>query len=291
MLANLDNEVYFKKVFTDVGVFRAFVKDIIGIDMHITKVETEKVLDTKVSAIKFRMDLFAEDTENRTAVEIQKVEYDYTIGRFTHYFMGNMIDMQRNSKDYAFAKDVYIIVIVTSAYRISEQNGKPIKDDVLITDINPRTLQGEVRDMFNHKMFILNTAHLQNGTPPEIKDWLDLIVESMKNPENPQINTNKAAIVKAAQLAELDNASPEELYEAKIQEMRKMKTAFDIDYGRKEGEANKKAAVLEAEKKVKDEAIKKALQRGKLSPEEIAEDFEVSIAYIRAIENINNLPK
>ena len=145
MLANLDNEVYFKKVFTDVDVFCAFVKDVIGIDMHITKVETEKVLDTKVSAIKFRMDLFAEDTENRTAVEIQKVEYDYTIERFSHYFMGNLIDVQRSSKNYAFAKDVYIIVIVTSAYRISEQNGKPIKDDVLITDINPRTPQGEVR--------------------------------------------------------------------------------------------------------------------------------------------------
>ena len=43
MLANLDNEVYFKKVFTDVEVFTAFVKDVLGIDMHISKVETEKV--------------------------------------------------------------------------------------------------------------------------------------------------------------------------------------------------------------------------------------------------------
>ena len=281
MLANLDNEVYFKKVFTDVDVFCAFVKDVIGIDMNITKVETEKVLDTKVSAIKFRMDLFAEDTQNRTAVEIQKVEYDYTIERFTHYFMGNMIDMQRSSKDYAFAKDVYIIVIVTSAYRISEQNGQPIKDDVLITDINPRTLQGETRDMFNHKMVILNTAHLQNATPPEIKDWLDLIVESMKNPENPKINTNKLGIAKAAQLAELDNISPEELYEAKIQEMRKIKTALDIDFGRKEGEANTQKAIMELKK----ENIAKILKRGKLSHEEIAEDFNVTLTYVQAIEN------
>ncbi len=281
MLANLDNEVYFKKVFTDVDVFCAFVKDVIGIDMNITKVETEKVLDTKVSAIKFRMDLFAEDTQNRTAVEIQKVEYDYTIERFTHYFMGNMIDMQRSSKDYAFAKDVYIIVIVTSAYRISEQNGQPIKDDVLITDINPRTLQGETRDMFNHKMVILNTAHLQNATPPEIKDWLDLIVESMKNPENPKINTNKLGIAKAAQLAELDNISPEELYEAKIQEMRKIKTALDIDFGRKEGEANTQKAIMELKK----ENIAKILKRGKLSHKEIAEDFNVTLTYVQGIEN------
>ena len=77
MLANLDNEVHFKKVFTDVEVFTAFVKDVLGIDMHISKVETEKVLLSKVSAIKFKMDLFAEDKETRTIVEVQKVDYDY----------------------------------------------------------------------------------------------------------------------------------------------------------------------------------------------------------------------
>jgi hypothetical protein len=32
-LANLDNEVFFKKVFTDPDVFRAFVKDITGVDI------------------------------------------------------------------------------------------------------------------------------------------------------------------------------------------------------------------------------------------------------------------
>lgn len=269
MLANLDNEVYFKKVFTDVDVFRAFVKDVIGIDMKITKVDTEKVLDSKVSAIKFRMDLFAEDTENRTVVEIQKVEYDYAFDRFTHYFMGNMVDMQRSSKDYAFAKEVYIIVIVTSAYRINEKNGKPIKDDVLITDVNPRTLRGEVRDMYNHKLVVLNTAHLQNDTPPEIKDWLDLIVESIKNPEHPNINTNKPGIAKAAQLAELNNISPEQLAEGKIQEMKKIKIALVLD------EADEKRII-------------KALQRGKLTIEEIAEDFEKSVEYVQLIQNKMN---
>ena len=66
MLANLDNEVHFKKVFTDVDVFTAFVKDVLGIDIHINKVETEKVLPTKVSAIKFKMDLFAEASRTNT---------------------------------------------------------------------------------------------------------------------------------------------------------------------------------------------------------------------------------
>ena len=92
-----------------------------------------QLMPTKVSAIKFKMDLFAEDEASRTVVEIQKVDYDYTYDRFAHYFMGNLIDMQRSSKDYAFAKEVYIIVVVTSAYRISDKNGKPIKANDPIT--------------------------------------------------------------------------------------------------------------------------------------------------------------
>ncbi|MDX2246472.1 MAG: hypothetical protein SF052_06840 [Bacteroidia bacterium] len=276
MLANLDNEVYFKKVFTDVQVFTAFVKDILGIELHIDKVETEKVLPAKVSAIKFKMDLFAEDKESRTVVEIQKVDYDYTYDRFTHYFLGNLIDMQRASKTYAFAKDVYIIVVVTSAYRVSDKSGKPIKDDVLITDVNPRTLQGTIRDMYNHKMVILNTSHVDYDTPAEIRDWLDLIIQSMQNPSNPQINTKKPAIVRAAQLADFENLDPEQLAEAKEQEQRKEAVAVIENITRKEVEA-------EAENKLKAK-IKKALNQGKFSREDIAELFEVSLDYIRQME-------
>lgn len=280
MLANLDNEVYFKKVFTDVEVFTAFVKDVLGIEMHIDKVETEKVLPSKVSAIKFKMDLFAEDKETRTVVEIQKVDYDYTYDRFTHYFLGNLIDMQRSSKTYTFAKEVYIIVVVTSAYRISDKNGKPIKDDVLVTDVNPRTLQGEIRDMYNHKMVILNTSNVDKNTPEAIGDWLDLIIQSMQNPEHPRLNTHKPAIMRAAQLAEADNISPEQLAEAKEQEQRKEAVAV-IEYITRKAVAAEAAA--EAREKQK-ENIENFLRIGKLSLGEIANAFGVPVEYVQKIE-------
>jgi DNA-binding transcriptional regulator YiaG len=284
MLANLDNEVHFKKVFTDVDVFRAFVKDVLGIDMHITKVETEKVLPSKSSAIKFRMDLFAEDTESRTVVEIQKVDYDYTYDRFTHYFTGNLVDIQRTSKTYAYAKDIYIIVVVTSAYRMTDKNGVLIKDDVLITDINPRTLNGEIRDMHNHKLVILNSTHTSEHTPPAILDWLDLIKESMKNPENPQINTSKPAIVRAALLGQTDNIDPEEVADAKIEEMRKETLArVEIEAERKvqeaQDDAKKQARVVQKEN------IANLLKMGKLSIEDIANVFGVTSAYVKQIES------
>jgi PD-(D/E)XK nuclease family transposase len=294
MLANLDNEVHFKKVFTDVDVFRAFVKDVLGIDMNITKVETEKVLPSKTSAIKFRMDLFAEDKVNRTVVEIQKVDYDYTYDRFTHYFTGNLVDIQRSSKTYEYAKDVYIIVVVTSAYRMTDKNGKLIKDDVLITDINPRTLNGETREMHNHKLVILNSTHTNKDTPPAILDWLDLIKESMKNPENPQINTSKPAIVRAALLAEADNIDPEEVADAKIEEMRKETLArVELDAERKvqvaQDEAERKVQIAqdEAERKVQaaqKESIVNLLKTGKMSITDIANVFGVTSVYVKQIE-------
>ena len=270
MLANLDNEVHFKKVFTDVEVFTAFVKDVLGIDIHIDKVETEKVLPSKVSAIKFKMDLFAEDKASRTVVEIQKVDYDYTYDRFSHYFLANLVDVQRRIDDYSFDQDVYVIVVVTSAYKISDITGKPIKKDVLLTDINPQDLNGEIIRMTNHKMLILNPTYIQPNTPEDIADWLNLIKESMKNPENPTINTSKPAIVRAAKLAEKEKLTPEQIAEAKIQNMRKMAIAV-----------GEKQAIEQA---IEDK-IKKALIQDKFSLVDIAELFGVPIEYVKQLEN------
>lgn len=271
MLANLDNEVHFKNVFTDVEVFSDFAKDVLGIELNIDKVETEKVLPSQVSAIKFRMDLFAEDAANRTVVEIQKVDYDYSYDRFAHYFLANLIDVQRSSRDYSFDKDVFVIVVVTAAYRISELKGKPVKDDVLVTRINPRNLKGRELQMTNHEMIILNTTYVDENTPKDIKDWMDLIIESMKNPRNPKLNLSKPSIAKAARLAEIDLLTPEQLAEAKEMEMRKATVALVEDTTRKEE---------------KDKSIKRAIDQGKLSEKDIAALFEVTIDYTYYIENL-----
>jgi hypothetical protein len=250
------------------------------------------------------MDLFAEDTDNRTVVEIQKVDYDYTYDRFTHYFTGNLSDVQRSSKTYSYEKDIYIIVVVTSTYRMTDKNGVLIKDDVLITDVNPRTLNGEMRDMYNHKLVILNSTHTTKDTPPAILDWLDLIKESMKNPENPHINTAKPAIARAAQLAQTDNIDPEEIADAKIEEMRKETLArVELDAKRQIKEAKDKAheEIEEAKKEIEEakkeaeetkktaEETKKAsiitlLKMGKLSIADIANVFDVTSDDVKQIQ-------
>lgn len=293
-IGNLDNEVYFKHVFTNVEVFQAFVKDILDIDINIAKVETEKVLPSSSSPIKFRMDLFAEDVEQRVIIEIQKVDYDYTYDRFSHYFYANLVDLQKNSRKYGFDKDVYVIVVITSAYKISEKNGLPIKDDVLITDTNPRTLQNIMRNMNNHKMVFLNTVYTNDQTPSNIKDWLDLITESMKvNQDLDKINKHKKGIAKAVKLAEIEDLSPEELADAKLLEMKKATRALrennSKEEGRQEGieegiEIGMEKGMEKGKEETQRKGIEKALKRGKLTVEEIAEDFDVTVDYVLEIK-------
>jgi hypothetical protein len=73
-LARLDNEVFFKKAFTDKIVFKAFVKDIVGIDVNPDIIETEKAFQPKVGSINFKYDIFAEDSQKRIVIEIMNFE-------------------------------------------------------------------------------------------------------------------------------------------------------------------------------------------------------------------------
>lgn len=57
-IGSLDNEVFFKKAFTDQIVFRAFVRDILGIDVEPEKIETEKGLQPKIGNLNFKYDIF-----------------------------------------------------------------------------------------------------------------------------------------------------------------------------------------------------------------------------------------
>ena len=54
MLTNLDNEVIFKKAFTDVIVFQAFVRDVLGVTAVFDKIETEKQFHPKIGGIDSR---------------------------------------------------------------------------------------------------------------------------------------------------------------------------------------------------------------------------------------------
>ncbi|TGO02716.1 hypothetical protein PN36_20180 [Candidatus Thiomargarita nelsonii] len=237
-LSRLDNEVFFKKAFTDKLVFTQFVKDVIGIDIKVGKIETEKHFKPKIAYIDFSYDIFAESTDHRVIIEIQRVNYDYSFDRFLHYHLMAIAELQLNAKDYHIKPTVYTIVVLTASDIVEDKDGETVSEEVLISDVNPHNLKGETFNFYGHQLIFINPNFKSDKTPPRIKDWLDLILESIDNPENPKINLKKRAIKKAAKLIEDDNLTPEERRAAKIafatEETRKIVERKAEAKGRKE---------------------------------------------------------
>ena len=216
-LARLDNEVFFKKAFTDKIVFKAFVKDIVGIEVEPTKIETEKAFQPKLGNIAFKYDIFAEDEKRRIVIEIQKVEYDHNFDRFLHYHLQAITEQQRSSEDYSVEKTVYTIVVMTAPYKVNSKTNEIYKDEVLISTLNPKNLKGIERKFFNHELIYLNPNYKDQDTPPNYRDWLDLIYESIHNPKNPKINTKNEGIKRATEIVNQENITPDEWEQAKIE--------------------------------------------------------------------------
>lgn len=235
MLSNLDNEVIFKKAFTNKIVFNQFVKDIIGIDAEFDKIETEKKFDDKVGFIDIKFDIFSESVDNRVIVEIQKIEYDYNFDRFLNYFLSAIIEQQKSSKKYKIKQTVYTIVVLTSPYNAKTIDGDWIKDEVLLSKLNPETLLGEERKVFNHQLYFLNPNYRNDKTPQRYKDWLDLIYESIHNPQTPHINKKNKGIKKAVDLIDFENLTNEERSKIKQEEGKKIVIKIERDLGKEEG--------------------------------------------------------
>jgi hypothetical protein len=225
-LGNLDNEVIFKKAFTDKTVFKGFVRDVLGIEVEVDKIETEKKFTPQIGYIDFELDIFAETVDKRIVIEIQRVEYDSNFDRFLHYFLMVIAEQQKRSKAYGIDQTVYVVVILTAPYTISQKNGQPIKDEVLLMTLNPRTLTGEARDLYGHQFMCLNPNHSNDSTPQPIRDWLDLIYQSIHNPERAVINQNNEGIRRAAELISFENLTPVERALKKNKEAAQITVAY-----------------------------------------------------------------
>jgi hypothetical protein len=242
MLGNLDNEVIFKKAFTNKIVFTAFVRDILGIEVEVDKIETEKKFDPKIGYVDFELDIFAESIDRRIVIEIQRVEYDSHFDRFLHYFLMLIAEQQKNAKEYNIDQTVYVIVVLTAPYTISEKSGKPVLDEVLLVKLNPQTLKGEIRDLYGHQFVCLNPNHPDESTPKQMRDWLDLIYQSIHNPARPTLNTENEGIRKAIELISFENLTPEERKNAKDNEAKRV-TIARIENANTLGIAKKSIAV------------------------------------------------
>ena len=228
MLTNLDNEVIFKKAFTDAIVFRAFVHDVLGLDIEFDKIETEKQFSPKIGNIAFKLDIFAQSKDKRVIVELQRVQYDHNFDRFLHYFLAAILELQKSATDYGIQQTVYMIVIMTAPYKVVDKTGKPVRDEMLLMELNPRTVMGEERKLYSHQFVCLNPNHPEPNTPQSVRDWLDLIYQSIHSPDRPTLNQSNAGVRRAAELISVDGLSPEEFESMKNENAAKATLAIWI---------------------------------------------------------------
>jgi len=215
MLGNLDNEVIFKKAFTDKFVLKCLVKDLFNVDFEAETVETEKRFEPKISSIDFKYDIFAESKDKRVIVEIQRIDYDYNFDRFLLYHNMAIAEMQRTSEEYKTDRIVLTVAFFTGKYVAKDRYGKTVAKDILIHNSNLFDTEGKEYDVFGHKLIFLNHNYVQDTTPQGYRDWLVLVQESIKSPKNPQVNLGNEGVKKVAELIDYEHLSPEERTESK----------------------------------------------------------------------------
>jgi predicted transposase/invertase (TIGR01784 family) len=158
---------------------------------------------------------------------------------------------------------------MTAPYKINEKTREIYKDEVLISALNPKNLKGIERKIFNHELIYLNPNYNGADTPQNYRDWLDLIYESIHNPENPQINIQNAGIKRVTEIANYENISPEEWEQAKIEASKRKVIKLEREAGQDE-------AKIEIEKKM--------LKRG-TAIAIIAEDTGLPIEQIQNLQS------
>ena len=233
-VASLRYGVIFKKAFSNPDIFKAFVKDFIGIDLKINKVETEKQFAPVIGKVDTRFDLFVEDISNRVIVDIQHVRYGDHYDRFLHYHCVALLEQIASSENYRPNLRVFTIVILTS--------GDKHKVDMATTDFAPKDNKGVPLNELRHKIIFLSPKYVTDDTPEPYREWLLAIADSLDE-EVDETAYQQKEIRHIFDLIEQDSISPTERF--------KMKD----EYGMEEIQRNK---VLEIARKMLAKGIEPA---------------------------------
>lgn len=161
-------------------------------------------------------------------------------------------------------------------YNNNERIGQTILDRKAIFDLYCISTNGE--------RFIVEMPHF-NKTEDELETtydkWLYVLKHLSSLNEKPQ-KLQEKVFLRLFDAAEIAKFSPEEKeqYEDSLKAYRDLKNVIDTAYdeGKEEGRME---GILEEKKS----NISKALKRGKLSIEEIAQDFDTSAEYVLDLKN------
>ncbi|WP_417909472.1 PD-(D/E)XK nuclease family transposase [Candidatus Electronema sp. PJ] len=170
-VAPLRYGVIFKKAFGDPEIFTAFVRDFIGVDIEISKVETEKSFHPPIGPVDAHFDLFAEDSKNRIVVDIQHDRLTDHYDRFLYYHCAAMLELTAHTKTYRPDIKVYTLVVLTSGDRHHA--------DIAVIDFDPKDLHGRPLKEIAHKIIYICPKYVSEETPGVCQEWLRAIDDTL----------------------------------------------------------------------------------------------------------------
>ena len=200
-VASLRYGVIFKKAFSQPDIFTAFVNDILGIDLIIDHVETEKSFSSPVGSVNNHFDLFAEDKINRIIVDIQHRRYADHYHRFLHYHCAALLEQAVSAKDYRPALTVYTIVVLTSG----DKHGR----DMSMIDFDPKDRHGQGLGEISHKIVYICPKYLNEETPEAWREWLLAINDSLDEQVD-ETHYHKACVQKVFASIQKNTLTPED---------------------------------------------------------------------------------
>jgi hypothetical protein len=262
----------FKRLFSEPAFFNQFAKDILGINLNVSKVHTEYEYPKPVGFVRSKYDLFAEDEEQRIIVEIQQVkevfrqkfrgakllpEKDF-FDRFLYYHIISMAEQVGGFDEYAFDRTVYTIVVLTSVPRDGS-----VKFSCAISDMSPVDEWGNKVPVYPHRIVFLVPRLVNKQTPPVVRKWLNFISDSLDGSID-ESGYDEAPFQQMIKAIETQTIDPEVLSEIKDEAAwEKAKARFakegreegleqGLEQGRKEGEkqllAQQRQTVIAAQK-------------------------------------------
>jgi len=203
-VASLRYEVIFKKAFTDIEIFKAFVKDFTGLELDIDLVETDKRFDILVGQTRSRYALFAQDKQSRTIVDIQHVHYFEGYKRFLYNHCAAILEQQCSVEPYTSRLQVFTIVVITSDDKH--------QTDMAEVDFDPKDLAGQPLNEIRHKILYLCPKYVTDDTPEPYRQWLRAINDSLDE-EVDETAYQRPEIQKIFDLIQADLTTPQELFE------------------------------------------------------------------------------
>lgn len=233
-VASLRYGVIFKKAFSQPDIFTAFVKDILGIDLIIDHVETEKSFSSPIGSVNNHFDLFAEDKVNPIIVDIQHRRYPDHYQRFLHYHCAALLEQAVSARDYRPALAVYTIVVLTS--------GDKYARDMLMIDFDPKDRHGVGVGEIPHKILYLCPKYLNEETPEAWREWMLAINDSLDEEMDESAYQNEN-VQKVLQTIRKDTLTPQ-------------------DHARMKDEYSEEALRKEEREKALQEGIEQGLEKG-----------------------------